>query len=78
LPTITLLATTWRSSTPLTSIADPSAPSLSANVLFTNVVTPVEPPQKNPPPHPPRRSDVRFTRSRAQDRQQDTIFVVWL
>src|SRR5262245_56803324 len=33
-------------------MADPSAASLSANVLFTNVVTPVDPPQKNPPPHP--------------------------
>src|SRR5262249_9013592 len=42
----------WRVSTPLTSMADPSAASLSANVLFTNVVTPVDPPQKNPPPHP--------------------------
>src|SRR5438046_1555787 len=41
-----------RPSAPLNAMADPSGASLSANVLFTNVLTPVDPLQYRPPPQP--------------------------
>ena len=43
MPINRLLKIRCRPSAPLKAMADPSGASLSANVLFTNVVTPVEP-----------------------------------